>query len=120
MQVAPHQHSTHPLGFLAIALIAGILSGEHLRLPLAYSLRLTLVLTATVLTNLLCRGGTGWPPFGLKVTVWKEKVTRRKYKLQSTEDKAQRGRPRRAGPTTLLVYLLMFLAGTSLISVRES
>ena len=50
MQVAPHQHSTHPLAFLAITLIAGLLSGQYLQLPVRYLFLLTVVIG----------GGLGW------------------------------------------------------------
>jgi competence protein ComEC len=50
MQVAPHQHSTHPLAFLAITTIAGILFGQYLPLPVGYLCLLMVVLV----------GGLGW------------------------------------------------------------
>jgi len=48
MQVAPHQHSTHPLAFLAITLIAGILFEQYLRLPITYWFLFTVVLVGVL------------------------------------------------------------------------
>ena len=101
MQVAPHQHSSHPLAFLALALIAGILCGERLPLPLAYSLFLTVALTAMLVTLLFCREAT------LSSRI-----------LLRCRERQRRGRPRRAAPTVLLMAL-MIVAGATLMSVRK-
>src|SRR5678816_4283123 len=98
MQVAPHQHSSHPLAFLALALIAGILCGERLPLPLAYSLFLTVALTAMLITLLFCREAT------LSSRI-----------LLRCRERQRRGRPRRAAPTVLLMAL-MIVAGATLMS----
>ena len=53
MRAAPHQHSIHPLAYLAVALIAGILSSHYIHLPVAYSLVITVLLVLGLL-------GRGW------------------------------------------------------------
>src|SRR6185369_6260045 len=105
MRAAPHQHSTHPLAFLAITLIAGILCGQHLRLPVLYLFFLTVVLLVGLVW--FCRGGTPWPPDDLRSRNF---VTKHPLHLM--------GRPRSAAPTVMA--LISFVAGMSLMSVRES